>query len=132
MKNRFLMSLMIGLVPIIANAQKWEVGVFSGASHYNGDLSEGLIMLNHTHLAIGGLIKYNYNDKLTLRGSITYGTISGDDADANDLIRRDRNLHFTSPITEFSLIPEFNLTGYKIRSRDMTFSPFVYAGIYPP
>ncbi|MCB0735955.1 MAG: hypothetical protein KDC92_00485 [Bacteroidetes bacterium] len=113
----------------MAFSQKWEAGIFGGVSHYNGDFSEGLIELEHTHMALGGLLKYNYAEKITLRGGLYYGTISGDDVDASDIIRRDRNLHFTSTITEFSLVPEFNLTGYNISRNNLRFTPFVYAGL---
>lgn len=128
MKNTLLILLLFTM-PISLFAQRWEAGVFGGASHYNGDLSEGIIMLNQTHGVVGAMVKYNFSEKLTLRGGLYYGTISGNDENATDLIRRNRNLHFTSQITEFSLIPEFNLMGYKIGSRRQTLTPFVYAGI---
>lgn len=124
-----LIALLILFLPFSSIAQKWEVGVFGGSSHYNGDLSEGIVSLEHLHFSFGGLLKYNLNKNLTLRGGFYYGTISGSDADATDARRRLRNLNFTSQITELSIIPEFNLTGYKIRSKRMKFSPFVYAGI---
>lgn len=123
-----LIALLL-LSPILGFSQRWEAGFFAGASHYNGEMTEGLIAFDQTHLAVGGLLKYNYNEHWTIRGSLTYGTVSGDDKTASDLVRRDRNLHFTTPITEFAILPEYNLMGYKIGSKNMILTPFIYAGL---
>lgn len=128
MIKRLIFSCVLCL-PFILNAQKWEIGVFGGASHYNGDLSEGVVMTEHLHPAVGGFIRYNVNYKWSIRASGYYATISGNDADATDQQNVARNLNFTSPVSELSVIPEFHFTGYKIRHSRYSFSPFVFAGL---
>ena len=126
--TRILLSLLL-TVPVMAFAQKWEVGVFAGSSHYNGDLSEGVVQPETIHPAVGGLIRYNINYKWAIRAGGYYGTISGDDAYATDQTRYFRNLNFTSTISELSVTPEFHFTGYKIRNKRFKFSPFAFAGL---
>ncbi|MBI1182957.1 hypothetical protein GC194_01705 [bacterium] len=126
--KKILLSLALS-IPFFAYCQKWEVGVFAGTSHYNGDLSEGVFMPKTLHPAVGGIIRYNINYKWSIRAGGYYGTVSGNDAYATDEKRRARNLNFTSPITELSVIPEFHFSGYKIRHGRYRFSPFAYAGI---
>ena len=129
MKKNILSLLFLALLPFLSSAQKWEVGLFGGISHYNGDLSEGLFMTDAIHPTIGGLIRYNVNYKWSIRASAYYGKISGSDEFATDEVRRQRNLSFYSNLTEISITPEFNFTGYKIRTKRFTFSPFAYAGL---
>jgi hypothetical protein len=126
--KRFAISLLLSL-PFLLNAQEWEVGIFGGMSHYNGDLSEGVFMPETLHPAVGGVIRYNINYKWSIRAAGYYGTISGSDAYATDQKRYNRNLSFYSPISELSVTPEFHFTGYKIRHKRYTFSPFAYAGL---
>lgn len=126
--KRIAISLCL-LAPVFSFAQNWEVGMFGGMSHYNGDLSEGLFMTETLHPAIGGLIRYNLNYKWSIRAAGYYGTISGSDEFATDQKNFNRNLNFYSPISELSICPEFHFTGYKIRHKRYTFSPFAYAGL---
>ncbi|MGB0430276.1 MAG: DUF6089 family protein [Bacteroidia bacterium] len=126
--KRISLSLLL-LFPILVNAQSWEVGLFGGVSHYNGDLTEGLLMTENLHPAVGGVVRYNLNHKWSIRAAGYYGTISGSDEYATDEVRRTRNLNFYSPISELSITPEFHFTGYKIRSKRYLFSPFAYAGL---
>lgn len=124
-----IIALTLLILPLGLSAQDWEVGFFSGISHYNGDLTEGIIMPSTISPSIGGIIRYNLKPKWTIRGTVIYGTLMGDDAYATDERRRKRNLSFFSPVTEISIVPEFNMTGYRIRSKDMKLSPFAYAGL---
>lgn len=127
MKHTLLSLLLV--LPFLSFAQKWEVGVFAGSSHYNGDLSEGVIQPETIHPAVGGMLRYNLNYRWAIRAAGYYGTISGSDEYATDQSRYFRNLDFTSTITELSVTPEFHFTGYKIRNKRFKFSPFAFAGL---
>jgi hypothetical protein len=127
MKN--ILIILLAFSPVFASAQFLEGGIFIGGSNYAGDLVETNLQyeLDKTHLAGGLLIRYNINDWVGVRGSFTYGQISGDDADATVDYRLQRNLSFRSDIYEFAVIPEFNILGFN--PYDRFYSPYVFIGL---
>jgi hypothetical protein len=128
MKNILLITL-LALTPVFAFAQYLEGGLFVGASNYAGDLVDNKIGVeyNEAHLAGGVLLRYNINDWVAVRGSFTYGQISGSDANAASAGRQQRNLSFRSDIYEFAIIPEFNIMGFN--PYDRYYSPYVFIGL---
>jgi hypothetical protein len=128
MKNILLITF-LALTPVFASAQYLEGGLFVGGSNYAGDLVENNIGVNfgETHLAGGVLLRYNINDWVAVRGSFTYGQISGSDANAAAIGRQQRNLSFRSDIYEFAVIPEFNILGFN--PYDRYYSPYVFIGL---
>ena len=128
MKNIFF-ALLLALTPLFASAQYLEGGLFLGGSNYLGDLVDAPlgIEFSETHLAGGLLLRYNINDWVGVRGSFTYGQISGDDANSTVSYRLERNLSFRSDIYEFAIIPEFNILGFN--PYDRFYSPYVFVGL---
>ncbi len=129
MKNILLVAL-LALSPIFAAAQYLEGGIFLGGSNYEGDLvgKRALgVELNETHLSGGLLLRYNINDWVGVRGSFTYGQISGTDANSDADYRLERNLSFRSDILEVAVIPEFNILGFN--PYDRYYSPYVFVGL---
>ena len=127
--NKYFILSALFCMPLFLTAQKWEVGVFAGTSHYNGDLTEGVVMTENLHPGVGGIIRYNLNYKWSIRAAGHYATISGDDALVTNQQNVARNLNFYSPISELSVCPEFHFTGYKLRHRRYSFSPFAFIGV---
>jgi len=127
MKN--ILIILLAFSPVFASAQFLEGGIFVGGSNYAGDLVESNVQyeLDKTHLAGGLLVRYNINDWVGVRGSFTYGQISGSDADATAEYRLRRNLSFRSNIYEFAVIPEFNILGFN--PYDRYYSPYVFVGL---
>lgn len=126
MKKLNIIGLFL-VLPILVSAQYFEGGIFIGGSAYAGDLVEKSIAANQTNLAYGLAMKYNVNDYVTIAAKLYRGTLTGDDANASEQFRLERNLSFESPITEFAVTPEINIMGFN--AYDKLFSPFVYAGI---
>lgn len=108
--RRILFMAMLLFLPFIGVGQNWEAGLFAGGANYNGELAPvDPVVLKETHIAIGAFAKYSLSDRIKLRGSITYGTISGDDANYNTpRLRKRRNLDFKSPIFEIGLLGEYH------------------------
>jgi len=106
-------------------SQDIDIGVFGGGSYYLGDLNPGRQFL-FTRPAFGGIVRFNLNERWAIRGQLLRGEVAGDDAvsKANEM----RNLRFTSNITEFSTIIEFNFLEYLSGSHVYYFSPFLFAG----
>lgn len=123
MQKTTLLSLICLIFSTTLVAQ-WHAGVFAGGAGYIGDLNgKPFVRLKP---AIGASINYEISDRVMLRSGLTFGKIEGGDKySGNQYLKENRNLSFTSPVTELSLVGEltvFNL--YNIR-----WSPYGFAGI---
>ncbi|MBK6732283.1 MAG: outer membrane beta-barrel protein [Bacteroidetes bacterium] len=110
-----------------ANAQYVELGLFGGASFYNGDLSHQLIYWNEFHPAAGIYAGVHFNRYFSLSVQSKFGTISGHDSNSDEEGFKRRNLSFESNIIEAGIVGEFYFPGYI--PGDMRFSPFISLGI---
>jgi len=97
-------------LPLLSNAQYWEVGAFGGISSYSGDLTS-FIDFKELHLAGGAVIRYNVNPFFTIKSNFYYGTITGNDANSRVSERRISNLSFKSSVLDIGLQAEINLLG---------------------
>ncbi len=129
MKNCLLSCLCILLGGFSINGQNLEAGFFLGASNYQGDLQPTHFLFGESKVAFGGFIKYPILDYLTLRASVTKGTISGEDLNSNvGTNRRRRNLNFRSDILDFGLQAEFHPLTI-IYGEKKIISPYLMGGI---
>jgi hypothetical protein len=114
-----------------------DLGGGAGSSHFISDFD----FTSQRYLITGG-VRYKILQPLSVKGAITYGMLSGDDAKAKDKYRKDRNLSFRSPIIEFSaqleysIIPEPLTQRYSSRrNKKFTFrsllniNTYVFAGV---
>src|SRR5690554_3630956 len=83
-------------------AQKMEIGLLAGGSGYMGDLNTDQYQ-RYTNLALGGLFRWNINPRNTVKLSFLHGTIQANDAKSTSSDHINRNLHFKSPLNEFSM-----------------------------
>ena len=119
-----------------------------GITNFMGDLggSRGIgthgpkdFKIQPTRPTIAMGYKYMIVPELSVKGGITWGFISGDDAHTKNVVRNTRNLSFRSPLAEFAASLEFYPWGervtpkYKIRgvNGNKTFSiiPYFTAGV---
>ena len=107
----------------IANAQDFHLTAFAGISNYQGDLQPKFFTLQQANLAfgVGGL--YEVNEKLYIRGNISFGKIKGDDKRYTR--NYTRNLSFSSPITDLHLGVEYDI----LNSYERKLVPYVFAGL---
>jgi len=81
-KQRFFALLVLSLFVFFSFENKLEAqmkidfGPLAGTSYYMGDLNPGVPFVE-TRPAFGGLARYVISDRLALKGTITYGEISG-------------------------------------------------------
>jgi hypothetical protein len=113
------------LLPPPASAQDVEVGLLAGGTYYLGELNPGTQFLM-TNQAYGGIMRFNFNDRWAARFNIMRGQLSGDDAISKE--NEMRNLRFRSPLTEVSMVLEFNFLDYFTGSKIKYFSPFLFGG----
>ena len=76
-------SLFVAIVALLLSCttsfaqRSSEAGLFIGVVNYMGDFSPSPIAANETNLAFGGQYRYMLNPKLGLKGSVSFGKISG-------------------------------------------------------
>ena len=123
MKKSLFVLLLCFLIsiPFISEAQRWkasrqEVFIGLGGANFLGELGggEGVgrnflgdFELNSTRpgLAIG--YRYRLGEFISARASFAYGRLNGDDKFSEEIYRKNRNLHFRSPVYELAVAGEF-------------------------
>lgn len=113
------------------NAQKHEFGVLTGGMGFVGDVGEtkGFNSLSNLKLSYGLVYKFNIDDYIVLRASYTKGKLIADDGDAEETFKQNRGLKFTSDISEFSGIIEYNFFVPKRGNEHRHHTPYLFAGI---
>ena len=109
-----------------AKTQDLEVGVNIGGCYYLGDLNPGKHFLN-TDIAYGVVARYNLDTRWAVKISGLRSKIKGNSAQSAFLPERD--LSFSSELTDIAGVMEFNFRPYFIGSRMNVISPYIYCGI---
>lgn len=122
----FVMLCFAGLT----RAQQIEFGLYGGVSNYMGDVSEQKLKLDQTHPSVAVLGRYNISKKLTFKGFVGYGKVSGADSLAEVPANKVRNTNFFSDIYEFSVQMEYNLVENNLSTRGRKpLIPYLFGGI---
>lgn len=91
------------LVSVLSYGQRaTEVGVFFGASNYQGDFAKSPISFNETNLAYGLVYQRFIDPQWGVKGSLTFGKISGSDRNLDPVILKDRDWSFQTNIAEIA------------------------------
>ncbi len=122
-----ILFLFLGLNNAV-KAQGLELGVTAGGMGYIGDLNQ-TNYLNVTDLAFGGMIKKNFDGYWSLKLALLQGKVRANDANSKYLQERERNLSFFSPVTEGSMMVEFNFFNYGIDFSRKRITPFLFTGV---
>jgi hypothetical protein len=121
-KKIFILHVLVFIGTACFSQTHFYTSFFAGVTNYRGDLGRASPAANANAVAgIGAVIEIT--PRILVRGEMNYGKVSG--TDKYDGKTRNRNLSFSSKITEFSLLFEyilFNLYDYKV-------SPYFFAGI---
>src|SRR5687768_4422527 len=124
--QRLLYIFIFLLLPFATFSQSWEIGLFGGASNYQGDLAPDIV-LGETHPAVGLSVKQNLSPFFAFTYNLNFGSVSGNDNNFKYLVNR--NLSFESNILEFSPRVEFNFFKFGLGLRPKRFTPYVFSGI---
>ena len=103
---------------------KSEIGFTVGGMNYIGDLNDQS-MLGTVSLAYGGMFRYNFDERWSLRFDVDYGHLEGGNP---DYIER-RNLSFRSYLFEGSMRVEFNFFPFSMRDDHYVWTPFIFGGL---
>ncbi len=109
--------------------QTLEVGLLLGGSNYQGDLasSELSVLTKQTNLAIGGFLRYNFNEIFSAKLQFVKTDLEADDARSSLETLRQRNLRFFSPLFDASLRMEWHFLK-AFSSYKTVISPYLSAG----
>lgn len=111
-------------LPLFINvqAQNLSIQLSPGIMNYGGDLQNKVYTLQDAHFSIGGSLIYSIN-KFSIKGSLTYGKVKGDDSTNTGYTSR--NLSFQSKIYEASVSLQYDFLKL---DENRKFTPYVFAG----
>ncbi len=125
---RFYLILIIGFVGSNSFAQKGEeIGGWIGSSFYYGDLNTSL-SVQKPSLSFGIIGKRNFNNRLSLRGGLSYSRIRAADSNSSNNFEKNRNLSFRTDIVDLSGGIEFNFLEHNHGSVDAWYTPYIFVG----
>ena len=125
-KNLILICLLF--ISSLSFSQIYEIGGFVGGSNFIGDVGSTQFV-NPNKIAFGGLFKWNRSPRHSLRASLTYSTLSADDALSSDPRRKLRAYNFNATIFEASVGLEFNFLDFDLHAATPMSTPYIYIGI---
>jgi OOP family OmpA-OmpF porin len=119
------------LMNMLSAQKSSDVGITIGFMNYQGDFSETPISFSETNLAFGATYRYFFTPQYGVRAGVTYGTLSGADANLDQRINRDWS--FETDLLELAVIGEWHPIGrVKLNSLgnlEPQFSPYGFLGI---
>ena len=118
-----IVYLFILFLSFNAKAQQFRLTTFAGTSNYGGELQNKNFTFNQSNFAAGLGMSYELNEQLYLTGALKIGKLTADDK--KSLKNLDRNLSFSSPLTELNLGLEYDFLNLNIHS----LTPYVFGGI---
>lgn len=104
-------------------AQDLGVQVAPGLMNYGGDLQNKVYTFDQANFSVSAGLIYSIN-QFSLRGSFTYGKVSGDDARNTKF--KYRNLSFFSTVSDVNLCLQYDIYSLDNGAR---FTPYFLAGL---
>ncbi len=120
----FILVVVASFLLFQSYAQSIDVGLFVGATSYNGELQAKAIDIKHSRLAVGATLTYNIDDRFAVRGNVMKTHVSGADAWNEKENMKLRNLSFDTRLYEINVLGKFRI----LRPENARLSPFIAAG----
>jgi len=126
--NKIILLISFLLFSIFVYCQrKGDIGIILGGSYYLGDLNTSKHFFK-THPAYGAIYRHNFNPRYSIRASVIFAEISGNDADLSFNYQKIRNYKFLSSILDIAAQVEFNFLPYSSEDDKDYYSPYVFLG----
>jgi hypothetical protein len=120
---KYSITALLLCVAFMAQAQKLHVTAFAGVANYQGDLQSKRFTFSQSYPAFGAGLQYEISQKFTARANVTIARLGADDR--YNKKNSERNLSFTSPVTDVHMGVEYSL--FSLYDRRLT--PYVFAGV---
>ena len=135
-RQRFFTLFLMGLSVMFffsgrLNAQmRIDIGPLGGAAYYMGDLNPG-VPFSQVREAFGGLARYVVNDRIAVKGAMTFATLKGVyDPDKVGKLPNLKGEMFMRSIFSVDVTGEINLFSYDHQFISSTvFSPYLAIGV---
>jgi opacity protein-like surface antigen len=124
---KFLLFVILIFVSFSIQAQTWEFGGAVGGAGYMGSLNIN-DPVKISGPSVSGFFQRNFDEYLSLKLQLSYGIISAADSNSSNAQFRQRNLSFTTPITEVSVLGEFNFMKYIPSVTNNRYTPYIFFG----
>lgn len=138
MRITFLLLLLGSFISEMANAQSFYAirrersiigSIGTGVSSYYGDLKEEKRSIDPKPTINVGL-QYFFTSRISVRAELTWFQLTGDDSNAEDMDRVERNLSFKANNFELSATGAINLIPNRVRFyQRAVFNTYVFAGV---
>lgn len=132
MKYPLLLFLLLLSISSYGQRDKsFELGVFGGLVHYNGDLNPNAqFSTDFSRPAYGIVGRKNLNRRWSIKFNAYFGRIVGDDSKVNREYNQTRNLSFESSLWDVGGQFEFNFIPYHpLDEKSSPFSPYLFGGL---
>jgi hypothetical protein len=127
MKKVIVFILLLYSLPMYSQRHT-ELGGFIGGMYYLGDLNASRHFYG-TNFAAGALLRYNFNKRYAVRGSLIFGGLNASDRDFTFGYQRVRNHTFSTPMVDLSVTGEYNFFPYQLGKSKEKFSPYLFGGL---
>ncbi len=125
--KRSISICLLTFTVLSASAQFIEFGAGVGAFNYLGDLN-GYPRIGQSKLGGQALYKLNFSEFATVRFSLAYGQVSGNDEIPADALGRQRIHEFNQSFFELGTIAEYHFLDFRGPDTYIDWSPFVFMG----
>lgn len=125
--RRLFPLLLLMLLVKVSYAQRYEVGLFAGGNNVVGDIGSDYYVAP-TSYTIGGLYKWNVNDRLAFRANIYYSIARGDASESNYSYDGTKVPDYNKAIGNGEVVLEWNIFPYDLR-RSGSRTPYMYLGL---
>jgi len=125
---KYILFIFLIFISYGIKAQTWEIGGGAGGAGYMGDLNISN-PVKVSGISAGIFVKRNFDGYLSLKLGYNYGVISAADSNSSNPQFRQRNLSFTTTLSEVSLIGEFNFMEYIPQIGKNSFTPYIFLGV---
>jgi opacity protein-like surface antigen len=111
-----------------AEAQDWEAGAWLGMTYSFGDINSEY-RFDNPDIGFGIMSRFNFNRRLSLKLSGSFGQTSGSDALSDEPFQSQRNLSFRTNVYDGTVQFEFNFLKYEHGSNEHNFTPYLMGGM---
>ena len=135
--KKYTLIIFCFIISFLSQAQRSEIGTLIGTSFYLGDLNS--VPFKDAKFAGGLIYRYNFTPRVALKANILFGSITATDEKNYSLKRddnkeptawdyRERNLSFSSSISEISAQIEINFFNLYNVGHKNQISPYLFGG----
>lgn len=130
MKTRLkILFVAFSMIPLLANAQKHELGIALGGMNYTGEISQSYNLRTYRQ-SLYGFYKNNIDPAWGIKISLLEGEFNAADKNSSDPLPLFRNQASSATIVEFATMAEYNFFDYrKAHDQRRKFTPYLAGGL---